>query len=685
MQSFLSEDGFLRFPLTQREIPPKLKEALLHYEDRYFYQHFGINPLSIVRAIWFNLHNQRTIGASTLTMQLARMMHHKPRTLTNKLIEIFMALQLEYHYTKEEILTYYLSNAPYGGNIEGIASASFAYFGLPLHALSLAQLSYLVAIPKNPNRNRPKDPKRIEQLKAKVLQALYSHHALPRADYLRAIAETITPKRTPLPHYAPHLSRQLNGQGEVATTIDLPLQSAIAHHLKQRITQLRPHHIYNGAVVVIDNHTMEIVAYVGSQDFDDSQHAGQIDGVRAVCSPGSTLKPFVYAKALEAGLITPLKKLYDLPLFLAGYQPLNYNKRFLGEVTATEALQLSLNIPAVELDHLLHDASLYHLLKQAKIPTINHPKSYYGASLVLGGCGMTLLSLAELFATVANQGVYQHATALAHQPPPHRTRLLTPQSSYLVTKMLADAPRVEYSSSWEYLQSGVRVAFKTGTSAHAKDLLTIGYTPEYTVAVWYGNFDGHYPPLKEAAVLTGLKVASPTLFRIFRLLKPTQWFVKPEGIAPMRICQDTLQIGACQSAVADEVIVGVTPKPLCEIMRATLLSTTLKHRELSSLKSLESHPCYPIWQHYKPLISAPINHQIYTQNGQLPPSLKKVAFECYTYESNSTLYWLIDQQAPIKGVSGERYYHYLSEGKHQIGCLDCGAKIRWIEVEMEEL
>ncbi len=684
----LSEDGFLRMPLERSEITKEMKQALLSYEDKYFYEHLGVNPFSVVRALWFNLRNRHLIGASTLTMQLARMMHRKPRTLRNKCIELFMALQLEYSYSKESILTLYLNNAPYGGNVEGFASASFVYFGVDVDALSVAQVAYLVSIPKNPNLNTPKVLNRVESLKKKVLLSMYNNHNITQEVYSRAKREKLSPKRRDLPHFAPHLSRKFKAGGRVHTSIELQLQQRVQTLVSQRVKALKKLQIYNGSAIVIDNKTMKILAYVGSQGFEDKQHGGQIDGLMALFSPGSTLKPFVYAKALEKGLITPLKKLYDLPLYMGGYKPLNYSKRFLGEVTAKEALQFSLNIPAVELERLLEEASLYSVLKNADIKSINRSKGYYGLSLTLGGCGITLKNIAELFAMLANGGVYSKASYLLEERDIKAKKVLSKEASYLVSKMLVDAPRDAFSSSWEYMKDVPSVAFKTGTSAHAKDLLCVGYTPEYTVAVWYGNFNRTKSKKREgknAKRMTGLEAASPTLHAIFKLLQPKEHFKKPKGVVSKKICQDVIQVGECKSQVKDEVIEGVKLHTSCKLLRAEVLVKMLEEGMVNSMSALQNHTCYKEWKQYNPLISNPVDKQTYLQNRLLPQYLKKISLQCFSFEDNATIYWLIDNESPFRSISGEKYYRYFSQGRHQINCLDQGAKMRSVTIEVEEL
>lgn len=680
----LSSDGFLRIPIGVNVLTPKVKDTLLAYEDRYFEQHFGINPFAIVRALWSNLTNKRRVGASTITMQVARMMHHEPRTFFQKLIEMFQSLQLEMTYSKDEILRFYLNNAPYGGNIEGFASASFRYFNLPPSSLSLSQIAYLTTIPKNPNANRPKKGRDISAIKNRLLKRIYELKLLSKRDYFRAKEEHISVEIKNLPHEIPHLSVQIKEEGRVETTIDMRIQKEVESILAKRVDEVKGFGVHNASAIVIENKNMEIVAYVGSNNFNDNRHGGQNDGIRALVSPGSTLKPLVYARALEEGLITPQKKLYDVPLFIDGYKPTNYSKEYLGEVRASEALQLSLNIPAVELDRLLQDRSLYALLKEVEISSLNRPKEYYGSALTLGGFGLSLKDNAELFAMLANGGVYQKSTFFKGKKKKRR-QILTPQSTYLISTILADAPRLSFSSSWEYIKDMSRIAFKTGTSAYAKDMLTIGYTPNYTVAVWFGNFSGKASKSYQKKSATGLKIASPTMFTIFKRLGKQHWFTQPKGIVKKTICQDSIQIGVCQKYIEDYLIEHVIPKEPCQAMRAEVLSYLLQNRKIESFAKLSTHRCYKEWKSYRPLISNPIHNRKYAHNQMLPSEYKKTMMQCYSFEENQTIYWLIDKEEPIIGTSSVPFYKYLTPQKHTISCLDEGTKMQSVEVYLEEI
>ena len=686
----LSPDGFLRIAIKKEALNSNVKKVVLAYEDQYFEEHFGVNPFSILRALWFNLSSQKKIGASTITMQVARMMHHKPRTFGQKLIEIFQAFQLEWRYSKDEILTFYLNNAPYGGNIEGFASASFKYFQLPPSSLSLSQIAYLTSIPKNPNANRPRAFKDLNKIKNRLLKRIKNLNLLSKEDYKRAKLERISVKIQNLPNQIPQLSSQIKKQGEVYTTINIQTQEQVQKLLYEQIKEVKNFNIHNASAIVIENKSMNIIAYVASANFYDKRHGGENNGLKALISPGSTLKPFVYARALEQGLITPLKKLFDVPLFIDGYKPMNYSKRYLGEVTATEALQLSLNIPAVALDQLLKEKSLYHLLKEAEVSSLTKPKSYYGSSLTLGGFGLPLKENAELFAMLANGGIYQKASYLKTESEalaPNKTnkRLLSREATYLVSSILADAPRLSFSSTWEQMKSMSRIAFKTGTSAHAKDMLTVGYTPKYTVAVWYGNFSGIASKKYQGVSPTGLKIASPTLFKIFKILGKQSWFQKPKGIKTKKICQDAIELGACQEMVEDQIIEAVKPNLECKTLRAEVLAYLQKQGSIKSISSLKEHDCYSKWRAYKPLITNPTHNKTYSYNALLPKEFKKTKLECFSFEENSTIYWLIDNQQAIPAKSGEAIYRYLSPTNHNISCIDEGAKVSKISIFNKEL
>jgi len=426
---------------------------------------------------------------------------------------------------------------------------------------------------------------------------------------------------------------------------------------------------------------MQIVAYIGSADFFDKQHEGQNNGITMIRSPGSTLKPFIYLRALEKGYITPNQQLYDSDLFLQGYRPKNFSKRFTGRISAKEALQYSLNIPAIMINHILGKDSLYTLLKKAQITSIDHPREYYGDAIALGGCDISLLDLIQLYSALANKGVLKE---VIYTKQLHETRtipLFSKEAAYLISEILSDVPRTTLGAYWESVKDLPKVAFKTGTSASSKDLLTIGYTPQYTVGVWFGNFNGD-----KTKNLTGLQSASEVVLDIFAYLNKKEhliWFEKPKTILTKKRCVDAIVSKQCQTYIEDQIIQGITPTPPCKLIRPETLAFLIQSGQITSLLDLKDNPCYNTWKKYNPLITSPANHITIHQNKTLPKELNKIKFNCYSFEENQTVYWFIDNEKPVQTVSGKPMYRYLEPGKHSVGCLDRGAKLSVHEVTIK--
>ncbi len=686
----LSSDGFWRFRAAPEEIPENLKQAVLAFEDRFFYWHGGVNPVSLVRAAVHNLGHTRLTGGSTLTMQVARMMHRRPRRLSSKLIEIFTALQLEVHFTKDQILNYYLNLAPYGGNIEGVAAAARFYFDKPLHALSIAEIALLTTIPKNPNANRPDRAVNLEARRRRVVQTMARRGVISPDQARRALAEPLAARRSPPAFTAPHFTARRHfppgGRQTIVTTMDHDLYTFVRQRLARQVDQLAYLDVHNAAAVVIHNPSMEIRAYVGSHDFFDTAHDGQNDGVRMLRSPGSALKPFIYARAFDAGLVTPQQQVFDIPFAIGGYTPRNFDRRFYGVVTAAEALQASLNIPAIELNLLLEDQALYELLRQAGVPSVDQDKHHYGAAIAVGGVGLSLLDLAHLYTALANQG---RLRPLARTPreaadPAAARQLFSAEAAWLVSEILADGFRKEFSAHWRAIRDIPKVAFKTGTSAGGRDLVTIGYNQEYTVAVWMGNFDG-----TRTRDLTGIDAASGVLFDIFRQLsrtRPFAWLVRPSGVKREAICPGILEAvdGFCPDAVEDWIIAGKRRPPPCQRLRAEVLAYLVEAGHLERLNDLRFHPCYAQLVAFKPHIAAPHDGAVFAVDGRHHQRFGKIQLQCYSFKSDPAIYWLVDGQAPRAARSGQSLLLPLGEGAHRIACLDSGSQITWRRVHIQK-
>ena len=941
----ISDDQIWRFYASADEIPPRLKQSAIYFEDRYFYYHFGVNPASILRAATYNFTqnftkksegNVERVGASTITMQVARMMRPKQRSYKNKIIEIFNAFQLEWHFSKDEILGMYFNLAPYGGNIEGVKTAAYFYFKKDLRELSNAQIALLSVIPKNPNKNRLDRRSNINALKNRLISQLREGGVISQSEYERALAEPFSPRRYAAPNYAPHyallafnnfanarnlrgfaransaqdaascgsdalgegcegradlnlsspaassksrlqadltlnkgsggaaklnapqhekdgaqaglnfteqaelnscsrtlnsnsqadqsqsdaadLSARLRGrsggeqdaqtsgdlnfnsqaginsrsktdldlaglnslsktepgsslqmgsnfapkshfenfkisdlsaqagqaslsaarqerdvqdedargkeqgvssknlqnkprkerdgrnvdiserlsaanppsnlsadadldkkrgvasaahapqnpqadansserpsvnfsaqtnsvsdvraqadfassdasaqtdstpgakiqtnsvssaksransalnaktrgnfvnseartqskeqtvlaqelarlnEGKIYSSLDLKTQIALEGFLKSEILSLRDKGVRNGAAVLIDNESMRVIAYVGSHDF--SANEGQNDGVRSQKNVGSTLKPFIYAKALEHGLITPSKKLIDAPITFAGYVPRNYNQGFLGAVSATDALSLSLNIPAVKLNLMLGDDGLYEMLSNVHLAEFS--KDYYGAGIALGSISMSLMDLSRLYSAFANGGKLRKLE-IAGAKIGDDAKILTPQSAYIVTQMLRNAPRSYLGSVWQNTLNAPPLMFKTGTSADARDLYTVALTPKFTLGVWLGNFDG-----SKTRDLSGGVSAAKVAFNMFAFLDKSGMlgeveFARPAGVSLRSVCADAYREKECAQSSEDLTIDGVEPNEECEIYGTSELFYLLKH------------------------------------------------------------------------------------------------------------
>ena len=677
----LSEDGYWRFPAKAKEIPSLLKESVLLFEDRWFYWHFGLNPVAVLRALIHNISNQRLIGASTISMQVARMMHRKKRSLSNKLLELFAALQLEWHYTKDEILTYYFNLAPYGGNIEGVKAAAWFYFHKSLDELSTSEIAILTTIPKNPNANRVDKQKQLNKKRQRVLKLLHVEGLIDHSQYERALQEPIVSKRYAVPslsfQYTQNIHKTANS--DIVTGLNYEIQAFVKETVHKAVQKLQHKNVHNGAAVIIDNRSMQVVAYVGSDNFYHKQ--GQNDGVMMLRSPGSTLKPFIYAKALDQGLITPNQELFDVPLNIGAYSPKNFNKHFVGLISAQEALQYSLNIPAVELNRLMKDDSLYEMLENARIRSLKEEKLYYGDALALGGFGLSLLDLTHLYTAFANEGI-RYPLHVSNKTVGEQKRLFSKEAAWITSEILSNGVRPELSAYWESAKGMVRIGFKTGTSADSKDLYTIAYSKEYSVGVWLGNFDGH-----KTDNLTGIDTASKLVFEIFRYLNEREamhWLAQPQKVKQKEVCIDALQLGTCKSSQLDYVIDGVVLQRLCEHLRAEIFAFMLDERIISSSKELSSHRCYPQWSAYKPLLVSPYNGAEFTFDTQGDENSTKLMLKCYTFKENQTVYWVVDDQNMFEGKSAENFYISLTKGVHHIGCLDSASSFTQNVITLKE-
>ena len=707
LRVLLAPDEMWRIPIRTEDISPTLKQAVLTYEDNYFYYHFGINPIAVIRALVANIRAGEVVqGASTITMQLARMMEPKPRTIGNKLIEMFRAIQLELRYSKDEILTHYFNMAPYGGNVVGVAAASYLYFNKPPNQLSLGEAALLTAIPNNPNGLRPDlHPEAAREARNKVLEILERNGKITRRHKNEALTEPIPGKRFELPFEIPHLStvlvRDFPQKKVLTTTIDSKIQKLAEDILRNHLRPLTKKSITNGAIVVCENETHNILALVGSVDFFDEQINGQVNGAMSPRSPGSALKPFVYALGIEHGLISPESLLYDVPVDYSGYRPVNYDDTYHGVVTVREALTRSLNVPAVNLYAKLGEDGIYSFLKNAGISTLPMPKDYYGLSLILGGCGVTLLELTNLYAGLANGGVFNQYHFLKDERTYEGKRFLSEGTCFILSEMLSELRRPEMPSSWEYSVNLPKVAWKTGTSYGHRDAWSIGYTPQYTIGVWVGNFDASGVP-----ELIGSEVAAPILFSLFSAIESpsdNRWFVQPKTVKRRQVCSVSGMVLSpfCAAAKEELYLPGISPSQKCNIHQKIFIDRKTKTRlcshcrqgrkydekivevwpaEIATWLARNGFPVDEIPEHYpncpwilsgkKPIIISPTANSDYKIRSDVDVKYQKILLEATVSNDTKTIYWFLDGKLISTAKPSKKVFIAPQPGRHRITCTD---------------
>ena len=707
LRAFLSEDEMWQLPVSSKDISPTLKNAVIGYEDRHFYWHFGINPISLIRAAITNIKAGKIVqGGSTITMQVARMMEPKERTIKNKLIEMFRALQLELRYSKADILTCYFNLAPYGGNVVGVGAAAQLYFSKNPNQLSLGECALLAAIPNSPNLFRPDiNFEMTKQARDKVIELLYKRGKISDNQKQEALSEPIPKKRFELPFLIPHLSTTLVQKYPqhrvLQTTIDRKIQQITERILQTHITPLLHRGITNGAIVAIENQTRDVLAMVGSNDFFDERNQGQVNGVLSPRSPGSALKPFIYALGIEHGVISPQSLLYDVPVEYSGYRPENYDEIYHGVVTVEEALIRSLNVPAVNLYAELGQDGIYSFLKQAGITTLPKPKDYYGLSLILGGCEVTLAELTNLYAGFATGGEFRPYRILQTQPEVKGDRLLDKGTCYLMSEMLSQLRRPDLPSSWEFSMNLPKIAWKTGTSYGHRDAWSIGYTPKYTVGVWVGNFDG-----KGAPALVGAEVAAPILFSIFSGMEnplENKWFIQPSNVKRRQICAVSgMPVSKnCVSTKDEWYIPSKSPNQICNIHQLILVDKKTGKRlcshcrigreyeerifeqwpaEIATWLERNGYPIEKIPEHFpacsklasgeKPVIRSPSANAEFKIRSTVDLKYQKILLDASVSNRTETIYWFLDGKLVFSGNAIQKVFITPKIGRHKLVCMD---------------
>ena len=511
---FADRDGVWRYPVSPAQVSPYYLDALLTYEDRWFYRHPGINPLALGRAAWQNLTGGRVVsGGSTLSMQVARLLDPHARSYGGKLKQLWRTLQLEWHLSKEEILGLYLNRAPFGGTLQGVAAASWAYLGKPPSQLTRAEAALLAVLPQAPSRLRPdRHPARAQAARDKVLKRLASFAVWPQPAIDDALEEPVLLAPRQEPRLAPLLARRLNVPGSpplIRTTLDATLQRRLEDLLlgwRARLPERT-----SAAILVVEQPSMAVRAYLGSVDIGDARRFGHVDMVSAQRSPGSTLKPFLYGMALDAGLIHSESLLQDVPRRYGDYRPGNFAAGFSGAVSASEALARSLNLPAVQLLEAYGPKRFAGELRSVGVPLALPPLAEPNLALILGGAGSRLEELVSGYSAFARGG---KAARLRLQPQDalYERRLLSPGAAWIVRRILSGQARPDRDPRAQLVQRP-SLAWKTGTSYGFRDAWAIGVAPRYILGVWIGRPDGTPVPGQ-----FGLASAAPLLLQVHDLL-----------------------------------------------------------------------------------------------------------------------------------------------------------------------
>lgn len=712
VNAYLTSDQKWRMKTELDEISPLLQKTIIAKEDKHFYRHPGVNPFAVARALFNNIFRmRRTSGASTITMQVAKMLEPGKRNIWSKAREVFRATQLELKYSKKEILQMYLNLVPYGGNIEGVKAASLLYFGKNPDHLSLAEITALSIIPNKPGSlviGRNNDY--IVTERNRWLNKFANEKVFTPKEIEDALAEPLTAKRGTVPHHIPHLSNKLKKSGGylIKTNIELNTQLKTEKIVEDYTRAQRLRNIKNAAVIIIDNKTHRVITYVGSSDFNDTTDGGQVNGANAVRQPGSTLKPLLYAMCFDEGLLTPKTVMADVPVNYEGYAPENYDEKFNGYVTVEYALEHSLNIPAVKALRLLGHEKLIQKLSNCNFRQVQKDRRKLGLSLILGGCGTTLEELTGLFSSFANEGVYIAPSLTQDDTSKQRVRVTSPAANYMINEILSKVNRPDFPLNWTATERMPKIAWKTGTSYGRKDAWSIGYNKNYTVGVWTGNFSG-----TGVADLSGANVATPLLFKIFNTIdydSDEEWFTQPADCDIRTVCSETglVPSAQCSSLVTDYFIPLISSTKVCDNRQEIMLSPDEKISYCKSCapatgykkkwfrivepdmqawyeenriayEKIPTHnpDCELIFKGAAPAITFPLNGTEYIISKKFPEPLQLI---CKTANDVTKVYWYINNKFYKSCIAGEKQFFVPGEGPVKISCTDDKGRNRDIRI-----
>lgn len=573
----LSSDEKYRLWTPLGNIAPIMIEATLLKEDRHFYRHFGVNPFSLVRSAWHTfIARDRRLGGSTLTMQLVRLRdRNSSKTIFGKLRQIAAAFVMEICHSKQEILEAYLNLAPYGLNIEGVGAASRIYFQKAPYRLGASEALSLAVLPQSPSLRAPQFTTEGMSYPAGLLREReLLAKEWGKAEETRLPPELHLPRELPFlaPHFVDDLIQRGIPPGETLSTLNLAHQRIVERQVRQWVERRRSVGIHNAVAMLLDTENMEVLAWVGSADYHNESIAGQVDGVTALRSPGSTLKPFLYGLALEQGHIHPLTMVKDAPARFGLQNPENFDRDFAGPLPAKEALNKSRNLPALWLNTLVAKPSLYEFLKESGMPL--KEESFYGLGLALGNAETSMEKLVDLYSILPNWGKQKPLRRLLNEPLAPGKQKLSPEVAAVMMEMLEENPRIAQGFLDKLTRGSHPVAWKTGTSFAFRDAWSLGVVGRLVVAVWVGNFDGRGNP-----AFIGRDAAAPLLFGIIDAVRAQLGIperVTPNGleISRVQVCalSGSLPGPYCHHKVTTAFLPGKSPIKTCEIHREILVN-----------------------------------------------------------------------------------------------------------------
>lgn len=726
LSAAIASDGQWRFPVAD-SVPVKFKYCIIAFEDKRFYHHFGIDFLAMSRAMRQNFKAKSVVsGGSTLTMQVIRLSRRQDRTILQKLLEVILALRLEFRYSKEEIIGLYAANAPFGSNVVGLEAASWRYYGRDAKTLSWGEMATLAVLPNSPSLVRPgKNSARLIKKRNDLLDKLARLGYIDQSTANLSKLEPVPGKPLPLPQNAPHLLNRFKieraslevSSTRIKSTINEELQLKINSILKRYNNRYRANDINNISALVLNAKTGQVVSYVGNiYQPENADLQSHVDMIKAPRSPGSTLKPLLYASMLNDGFILPKTLIPDIPTQIAGYSPQNYDLGYDGAISADKALSRSLNIPAVKMLQQYKYERFYDKLKKLGIGTLNQPADHYGLSLILGGSEVTMWDLANTYMGMVrtlnhfntykglyNPDDYSQATYFVSKEIDNkdyeRTSFLDHGAIWATFNAMEEVMRPGDEGLWEQFSSSQRVAWKTGTSFGFRDAWAVGLTPNYVVCVWVGNADGEGRP-----GLVGIEAAAPVLFDIFKQLPNGKWFETPKTkLKKLRICkQSGYKAGEnCTDVVEEMVPVAGEKTAICPFHKMIHLDKGGTHRvtdECESVNSMQHKSWFilpPAMEYYYKIKNSDYRslppfksgctlgggntamELIYPKNGavvyiplELDGTRGKIVLNAAHRNQNSKIYWHVDNEY----IATTTNYHQLAvspaPGKHTLTLVD---------------